>query len=54
MQKFQDFFIIAVNDKSTDNTLNILLKYQSEYKDKIHVITPSQKEYGGGCRSIGF
>ena len=43
-QTFQDFEIIAVNDGSKDNTLDILNEYKEKYPEKIHVI--SQENQG--------
>lgn len=37
-QSYQDFRIIAVDDKSIDNSLKILRKYEEKYPDKIKVI----------------
>ena len=43
-QTFQDFEIIAVNDGSKDNTLDILNEYKEKHPEKLHVI--SQENQG--------
>jgi len=37
-QTFEDWFLYIKDDCSTDNTLDIILKYESQYSNKIRVI----------------
>lgn len=42
-QSYQNFKLYAVNDGSTDHTLDILQQYSKQYPDKIHVVSqPNQ------------
>lgn len=52
-QSFKDFEIIAVNDASTDNTLNILSKYVLK-DSRIKVLTVSKKENLGEVINEGI
>ena len=49
-QNFQDFEIICVNDGSTDNSLEVLKKYQS---DKV-IIIDKENEGSGVARNVGI
>lgn len=42
-QSFQNFKIYISDDKSIDNTLEILLKYKKNYPDKIEIIDYEKK-----------
>ena len=42
-QTYEDFEIIVVNDGSSDNSLNKLLKLKDEYPDKIRVFSQENK-----------
>jgi len=53
-QTYQDFRIIAVNDKSTDNSLEILRKYEEKYPDKIKVIASPINVGAGEARNIAL
>ena len=53
-QTFQDFRIIAVDDKSTDNSLEILRRYEEKYPDKIKVIASSINVGPGEARNIAL
>ena len=37
-QTFQDFDVWVVNDKSTDNSLDIIENFANSFPDKIHII----------------
>lgn len=44
-QSFQNFKIYISDDKSIDNTLEILLKYKKNYPDKIEIIDYEKKGF---------
>ena len=44
MQKMCDYELIIANDCSTDSTLDICLKYQQKYPDKIRIISQPQNK----------
>ena len=48
-----EYEIIAVDDASTDNSLDILKEYESRNPDKIRVITLSENRHQGGARNEG-
>lgn len=53
-QTIADYEIIAVNDASTDNSLDILYDYQSRYPEKFKVITYERNRHQGGARNEGL
>lgn len=53
-QTFQDYEIIAVDDKSTDNSLEVLRQYEKEYPDKIKVIASPNNRRQGGAKNLGL
>ena len=53
VQKNNNIEIICVDDNSTDNTVNIIKKYASQY-DFIKVVENKTKTTGGNCRNIGL
>lgn len=53
-QSFQDFEIIAVNNGSEDNSLEILEEYVAEYPDKVFVYTIEHSEFVGTGRNYGI
>lgn len=55
-QTFQDFHIVVVDDKSTDNSLEVIHKFidNEEYYKKITVIPSEKKVWNGGARNIGI
>ncbi len=46
--------VIIINDCSTDNTLNLLMKYEEEYPENICVINCSENGGQGKARNIGL
>ena len=53
-QTIGDYEIIAVNDASTDNSLDILNDYHNRYPDKIKVIDSKENLRQGGARNLGI
>lgn len=53
-QTVNDYEIILVDDKSTDNSLSILENYQEKYPDKIHIIQNNVNSGTGATRNIGL
>lgn len=53
-QTLQDMEIIAVNDKSTDESGNILEKWMKKYPDIIKVIHSNVNRGPGGARNLGI
>lgn len=53
-QTVEDYEIIAVNDASTDNSLDILRGYESRYPGKIKVITYPVNKRQGGAKNEGL
>lgn len=53
-QTIEDYEIIAVNDASTDDSLEILRKYESDYPDLFKIITYSQNKKQGGAKNEGL
>lgn len=53
-QKLDDYEIIAVDDCSTDNSLEVLKDYQSKNPDKIVVIHSETNKHQGGAKNLGI
>lgn len=53
-QTITDYEIIAVDDCSTDNSLDILREYESRYPDKFRAIHSSVNKHQGGAKNIGI
>ena len=53
-QTIEDYEIIAVDDKSTDNSLEILRQYETQYPDKVKVIASPNNRRQGGAKNIGL
>ncbi len=53
-QNMTDYEIIAVDDKSTDNSLEILNQLAKEYPEKLRVIASSRNHRQGGARNLGI
>ena len=53
-QTFKDYQIIVVDDCSTDNSLNILRKYEWEGKINLLSAKAHGKVFNGGARNMGI
>ncbi len=53
-QTFQDYEIIVVDDKSTDNSLEVLRQYEKKYPNKIKVIASPNNRRQGGAKNLGL
>jgi len=53
-QTIKDYEIIAVNDASTDDSLNLLYEYAEQYKDRFRVINLPENRKQGGAKNAGL
>ena len=53
-QTLKDYEIIAVDDASTDNSLDILNEYKSKYPNLVRVIEGKVNKHQGGARNAGM
>ena len=53
-QTIDDYEIIAVDDASTDNSLEILKSYKEKYPEKVHIITYPVNRHQGGAKNEGL
>ena len=53
-QTIGDYEIIAVDDCSTDNSLDILKEYEQKYPDKFRAIHSPVNKHQGGAKNIGI
>ena len=53
-QTISDYEIIAVDDCSTDNSLDILKEYEKKYPDKFKAIHSPVNKHQGGAKNIGI
>lgn len=53
-QTIEDYEIIAVNDASTDNSLEILKAYEAKYPDRFKVVTYTVNKRQGGAKNEGL
>lgn len=53
-QAFEDYFVVIVDDKSTDKSYEIAKAYEQQHPDKIVTIQAEEKSYQGICRNIGL
>lgn len=53
-QTISDYEIIAVDDCSTDNSLEILRAYEKKYPEKFHVIASPVNKKQGGAKNLGL
>lgn len=52
--KKNTYEIIAVDDKSTDNSLEVLLAYEKAYPERFHVIASEVNKRQGGAKNLGI
>lgn len=53
-QTITDYEILAVDDCSTDNSLEILRSYEKKYPDKFKVIASPENRKQGGAKNLGL
>lgn len=53
-QQMSDYEIIAVDDKSTDGSLEILRQYEARYPKLFHIIASEQNNRQGGAKNRGL
>lgn len=53
-QSLKNIEIIAINNESTDNSLEILKKYEHDFPEKVKVITIPHAERAGTGRNVGM
>lgn len=53
-QTIDDYEIIAVDDKSTDNSLEILKQYEKDYPERVKVIASPENRRQGGAKNLGL
>lgn len=53
-QTITDYEILAVNDASTDDSLQILRQYEAKHPDKVRVITYGRNKRQGGAKNEGL
>lgn len=53
-QAMEDYEIIAVDDKSTDDSLMMLREYEKKYPQKVKVIASPENRRQGGAKNLGM
>lgn len=53
-QTFQDFFIVFVDDQSTDLSYEFAKSYEKKFPSQLAVLRAEAKSQAGGCRNIGI
>ncbi len=53
-QTISDYEIIAVDDASTDNSMNVLNEYANNYPEKFRAIHSDVNHHQGGAKNIGI
>ncbi len=53
-QQVDDYEIIAIDDKSTDNSLTVLYEYAEKHPDRIKVIASEENRRQGGAKNLGL
>ncbi|MDE6951709.1 MAG: glycosyltransferase, partial [Lachnospiraceae bacterium] len=53
-QTIEDYEIIAVDDKSTDDSLRALREWETKFPQKIKVIASPENRRQGGAKNLGL
>lgn len=53
-QTLEEYEIIAVDDASTDNSLEILRKYEAKYPERFRAVHSEENKRQGGAKNIGL
>ncbi|MBQ1849181.1 MAG: glycosyltransferase [Lachnospiraceae bacterium] len=53
-QSLQDMEVVAVDDCSTDNSLQILRRFEKEYPGRVKVVASPENRRQGGARNLGL
>lgn len=53
-QTLRDYEVIAINDASTDNSLEILKEYQKKYPEKLVIDSLKENRRQGGAKNLGL
>ncbi len=53
-QTIDDYEIIAVDDRSTDESLKVLRDYESRFPEKVKVIASDRNRHQGGAKNLGL
>lgn len=53
-QTIDDYEIIAIDDCSTDNSLQVLRQFEKEYPEKVRVAQTPENLHQGGAKNIGM
>jgi glycosyltransferase involved in cell wall biosynthesis len=53
-QTFGDFFVVFVDDQSTDFSYELAKSYERRFPGRMAVLRAETKRYAGGCRNIGI
>lgn len=53
-QTLEDYEVIAINDASTDNSLEILQQYRKKYPEKLVVDSLKENHRQGGAKNLGL
>jgi len=53
-QSLENMEIIAVDDASTDNSLEILRRFEAEYPQRVRVVASPENRKQGGARNLGL
>lgn len=52
-QTYKNFYLVIVDDCSTDTSLQTILEYK-EKDNRVHLIINNRKKYNGGSRNVGI
>ncbi len=53
-QTIEDYEVIAVDDASTDRSLEVLREYERRYPEKVRVLTYKENKRQGGAKNVGL